>query len=122
MEPGTQYQAPEIMMHLTLEKLCELWEKTKNLTNPEAPIVRGWLMDAIRKRNTLGFDAWINQEAPENKDLRYFVSLNEMCLTCACLNKSCQGTTNKAWTGCIHQKKISFETRPEGYEARKENT
>jgi hypothetical protein len=30
-------------------------------------------------------------------------TLNPMCINCAKLNKSCNGTTNQVWTGCIYK-------------------
>lgn len=29
--------------------------------------------------------------------------LNSMCANCKCLGHTCQGTTNKVWTGCIYR-------------------
>lgn len=37
-------------------------------------------------------------------------TLNPMCINCAKLNKSCNGTTNQVWTGCIY--KVLCVTRP----------
>lgn len=58
---------------LSLEKLCDLWELTETQNTPEAPIVRGWLMDEIEARNPAGFDRWLSQDAPDDKDLRHYV-------------------------------------------------
>ena len=34
--------------------------------------------------------------------------MNPMCYNCLCLHHTCEGTTNQAWTGCIH-KKVQME-------------
>lgn len=33
-----------------------------------------------------------------------FNELNKMCITCKCLGKSCNGTTEQVWTGCVYYK------------------
>lgn len=65
--------ALEMLKTYSLEKLCELWDLTENMNGPEVPVVRGWLMDEIEKRNPDGFDAWLDQDFPEDKDLRSYV-------------------------------------------------
>ena len=57
---------------LSLEKLCDLWDLTESMNGPEVPTVRGWLMDEIAARNPEGFDSWLDQDAPEDKDLRRY--------------------------------------------------
>jgi hypothetical protein len=32
------------------------------------------------------------------------LELNSICLNCKCLNKTCNGTTEKVWTGCVYRK------------------
>lgn len=65
--------ALEMLKTYSLEKLVELWDLTENMNGPEVPVVRGWLMDEIEKRNPDGFDAWLDQDFPEDKDLRRYV-------------------------------------------------
>lgn len=65
--------ALEMLKAYSLEKLCELWDLTESMNGPEVPVVRGWLMDEIEKRNPDGFDAWLDQDFPEDKDLRRYV-------------------------------------------------
>ena len=55
---------------LTAEQLFGAWEYTQySHIEPETSITRGWLMDEIEKRYPEGFDAWLDQEAPEDSDL-----------------------------------------------------
>ena len=63
----------DFLKKCSLEKLCDLWDLTENMNGPEVPVVRGWLMDEIESRNPDGFDAWLDQDAPEDKDLRRYV-------------------------------------------------
>lgn len=59
--------------NLTAEQLFYCWEMTEYLSiSEETAITRGWLMDEIEKRYPKGFDAWLDQEAPEDSDLRRF--------------------------------------------------
>ena len=54
------------------EKLIELWELTTDNNSPEAPIVRGWLMDELEKRNPAGFEAWLDGDA-EDETLKDYI-------------------------------------------------
>nr|WP_325222451.1 hypothetical protein [uncultured Oscillibacter sp.] len=65
--------AMEMLKGYSLEKLLELWDLTENMNSPEVPVVRGWLMDEIAARNPEGFDAWLDLDFPEDKDLRRYV-------------------------------------------------
>lgn len=59
--------------NLTTEQLFDCWEMTEHLSiSEETAITRGWLMDEIEKRYPKGFDAWLDQEAPEDSDLRRY--------------------------------------------------
>ena len=68
-----EMMARETLKNSSLEKLLDLWELTDTLKGPQVPTVRGWLMDEIERRNPDGFDAWLDQDAPEDQDLRRFV-------------------------------------------------
>lgn len=90
--------------NLTADQLFDCWEMTELLSvSTETAITRGWLMDEIEKRYPEGFDAWLDQDAPEDKDLRRYCLANPMCLTCAKFGKDCDGSTNQVWTGCIYK-------------------
>lgn len=71
----SRYTTPAIIKSSSTEKLLDIWETTDALdaNNPEVPIVRGWLLDEIERRNPEGFDAWLEQDAPEDTDLRRFI-------------------------------------------------
>ena len=68
-----EMMAPETLKKSSLSKLLDLWELTTALNCPHVPTVRGWLMDEIERRNPDGFDAWMDQDAAEDQDLRRFV-------------------------------------------------
>lgn len=90
--------------NLTDDQLFNCWEMTEHLsTSEETALLRGWLMDEIEKRYPEGFNAWLDQDAPEDSNLRRYCLANSMCLTCAKLGKDCNGTTSQVWTGCIYK-------------------
>lgn len=65
--------ARSMLQNSSLENLLDLWELTAALNGPQVPTVRGWLMDEIERRNPYGFDAWMDQDAPEDQDLLRYV-------------------------------------------------
>ncbi len=68
-----KHNALEMLKGCSLKKLCDLWDLTENMNGSDVPMVRGWLMDEIASRNPDGFDAWLDQDCPEDKDLRHYV-------------------------------------------------
>lgn len=65
---------PAALQGMSLGKLLDLWELTSAaLETPELATVRGWLMDEIERRSPKGFDRWLDQDAPEDSELRYFI-------------------------------------------------
>ena len=54
------------LKELSLDQLLSVWEETERLNTPEVPTLRGWLMDEIKRRNPSGFNAWLDQDAPED--------------------------------------------------------
>ena len=102
---STNITASEKLRELTLNQLLRAWESTEYLNTPETPAVRGWIMNEINRREPLRFDAWLNQEAPEDKDLRHFVECNSMCLNCTKWRNGCGGKTAQFYTGCVFKVK-----------------
>lgn len=72
-----QYEAtpnPAQITSASLERLLDLWEETAAAPfSLDLATVRGWLMDELERRNPEGFTAWLEQDAPEDKDLRSFM-------------------------------------------------
>lgn len=100
-------EAPEALRAESTERLLDLWEHTETAEySAELATVRGWLMDEIERRAPRGFDAWLDQDAPEDKDLRKFVLVNPMCLNCQKWRADCKGTFSQVWTGCIYKIKL----------------
>ena len=105
MKYETTYKAPENLKDLPLEQLLTAWENTEYLNTPETPIVRGWLMDEMERRNRRGFNAWLDQDGPEDKNLRRYMTVNSICLNCAMLySNGCAGTQEQVWTGCVYRR------------------
>lgn len=98
---------------LTASQLFDAWEATEHLSpSPETAITRGWLMDEIERRYSEGYDAWLDQDAPEDKDLRRYCLVNPLCLSCSRFaaestgdwydkTAKCHGMTDHTFTGCI---------------------
>lgn len=97
------FRAHEGLERLSLDQLLTIWELTEHLNTPETPIVRGWLMEEFERRNTEAFNRWLDQEAPRDDQLRQYMSVNKMCLTCSKLGNGCKGTICQTWTGCIYK-------------------
>lgn len=98
---------------LTDEQLFGAWEYTQySHIEPETSITRGWLMDEITTRYPWGVDAWLDQDAPEDSDLRRFCLVNPMCLFCSRFaaestgswygkDDKCKGDFDRSHSGCI---------------------
>ena len=104
-ETESKLNLPMNMQEMTLEQILTLWDNTGAASySKELATVRGWLMDEIKKRNPCGFDAWLDQDAPEEQDLRRFVTVNTMCLGCSLWRTDCAGTEQQVWTGCVRRR------------------
>nr|DAK90419.1 MAG TPA: hypothetical protein [Caudoviricetes sp.] len=100
---------------LTDDQLFATWESTEKYDKENwaaQHMLRGWCMDEIEKRYPEGFDKWLDQEAPEDSDLRRFCLVNPMCLSCSRFaaesigswydkDSKCKGNFNHSYTGCI---------------------
>lgn len=65
--------APKKLRTMTDDQLLTAWEFTEHLEDPQCPTIRGWLMDEIERRYPEGFNAWLDQDAPEDSQLRHYV-------------------------------------------------
>ena len=45
-----------------------------NPYNPGLPMVRGWILDELEKRNPESFSAWLEQDAPRDEQLYYYMA------------------------------------------------
>lgn len=66
--------AREMLANSTLGDLLDEWELTSNINDPEIATVRGWLMDELESRNPEAFNAWLDQDAPEDNQLREYMT------------------------------------------------
>ncbi len=58
---------------LTTAQLLDQFELTSDMTGEHVPTVRGWLMDEIEKRYPVAFDKWLDEDMPEDADLRKYI-------------------------------------------------
>lgn len=70
---NAEKQAKELLENATLTDLLDEWELTSNIRTPEIATVRGWLMDELESRNPEAFNAWLDQDEPEDADLKWFM-------------------------------------------------
>lgn len=69
-----EQKAREMLANSTLGDLLDEWELTSNINDPEIATVRGWLMDELESRNPEAFNAWLDQDAPEDNQLREYMT------------------------------------------------
>lgn len=67
-------EAREMLANATLGDLLDEWELTTNVNDSEIATVRGWLMDELESRNPEAFNKWLDQDAPEDNQLREFMT------------------------------------------------
>lgn len=65
--------APKKLRTMSDDQLLTAWEFTEYLEDPQCPTIRGWLMDEIERRYPVDFNAWLDQDAPEDSQLRHYV-------------------------------------------------
>ena len=69
-----EQKAREMISNLTLGELLDEWELTTTNNSPEISTVRGWLMDELEKRNPEAFEKWLDEDYPEDSDLKYYMT------------------------------------------------
>ena len=69
----TMTEMKEMIEEATLADLLDQWELTSKINDPEIATVRGWLMDEFESRNPEAFNAWLDQDEPEDNDLKWFM-------------------------------------------------
>lgn len=65
--------APKKLRTMTDDQLLTAWEFTEHLEDLQCPTIRGWLMDEIERRYPVDFNAWLDQDAPEDSQLRKYI-------------------------------------------------
>ena len=66
-------RAKAMISKLSLEELLTQWELTSVINDENIPMVRGWLMEELEKRNPDGFNAWLESELAEDSELRNYM-------------------------------------------------
>ena len=69
-----EQKAREMISNLTLGELLDEWELTTTNNSTEISTVRGWLMDELEKRNPEAFEKWLDEDYPEDSDLKYYMT------------------------------------------------
>lgn len=66
-------RAKEMLSNATLGDLLDQWELTTENNDQAIYEVRGWLMDELESRNPEAFNAWLESEAADDKELRWYM-------------------------------------------------
>ena len=54
--------------------MMDLAHAANKAYNPGLPMVRGWILDELEKRNPVSFSAWLEQDAPRDEELYRFMT------------------------------------------------
>ena len=58
----------------TTVQLLTDWDLTEVLPmTPELPVVRGWIMDEFKRRDSKAYDAWLDDDDPDASPRSYFL-------------------------------------------------
>lgn len=55
-----EQRARKLIASRTMEQLITNFEITETLNGSEVPMVRGWIMDELEKRDPEAFDKWLD--------------------------------------------------------------
>lgn len=66
-------RARNLVGSLTTAQLLDQFELTSDMDGEHVSTVRGWLMDEIEKRYPVAFDKWLDEDMPEDADLRKYI-------------------------------------------------
>ena len=70
----TPDKAREMLQGRTTTRLILDFCATGTMDDPNIPTVRGWIMDELERRNPDAFNAWLDSEPCEDRDLfRFFL-------------------------------------------------
>ena len=88
---------------LSTNQILRVWEWTTEAKNEQVPTIREYLMNELERRNPSGFNAWLEQDAPKDMDLRLYMCVNPVCLNCKHWQFECTGTNEWVYTGCVRK-------------------
>jgi hypothetical protein len=67
-----EQKARTLIASRSTEELVRDFEVTENLNTPEVPMIRGWYMDELEKRDQEAFDSWIDSD--EESPRKFFLN------------------------------------------------
>ena len=84
MQKLTPQTAPESLKARSLDQLLELWSQVDAMPmTEEMPIVRGWIIDELKSRSHVGWDAWMDNEEYDDtwydQPHRFFLPAGQLC-------------------------------------------
>lgn len=70
--------APAVVHKAPMKSLLNMWEITREVgPSEDNSVIRGWLMDEIELRDPVGFNAWLDQDDPDDYQLRQYIKIED---------------------------------------------
>lgn len=70
---SAEMKARKMIEEMDTARLLDQFELTSDMDGEHVSTVRGWLMDEIEKRYPVAFDKWLDEDMPEDADLRKYI-------------------------------------------------
>lgn len=71
MTKNAEKKARAMLSRLSLKQLIKEFDMTEDMPAIfDLSMVRGWIMDELKKRNPTAFDKWLDMDYPTNEALR----------------------------------------------------
>lgn len=68
---SAEAKARKMISTRSIEELIRDFETTEFLNTPEVPMIRGWYMDELEKRDSEAFEKWIDSD--EESPRKFFI-------------------------------------------------
>lgn len=65
-------KAAETLQRLSTDMLILEFELTEVINDKHVPVVRGWIMEELERRNPEAFNAWLDDEDFDCSSRKYF--------------------------------------------------
>lgn len=72
-ENAAMSKAQTMIRKSSTKQLLMVWEMTTTSNDENIPMVRGWLMDELERRDPEGFNAWLDGDT-EDDELKNYIN------------------------------------------------
>lgn len=113
MQKLTPQTAPESLKARSLDQLLELWSQVDAMPmTEEMPIVRGWIIDELKSRSHVGWDAWMDNgeydDAWYDQPHRFFLAAEHLCTVAFELPDGSRQTFHELTIGEGYRRKLEL--------------